>query len=377
MKLTNSRITSNVNFLVKKDSINRGGRALTQIPRKGNGKGAWGGGGGEPPNIDEILNKASDFFKRFGGGPKQFLPIFIVLLILWLVVGGLYSVGISEQAVVQWFGKYHPPVQPPGLHWTLPRGISTITKIPVEVIQRQEFGFRSVQPGVRTRYATSSYKDESLMLTGDLNVMDVEWVVQFKIKDPFNYLFKIANPRETIRDVSESVTRLIVGDMTVNEVLQQRDQVATDIAQNLQNILDSYESGIFIDTVKLQDVNPPDPVKPSFNEVNEAIQEKEKLVNEAWSVYNKTIPKAKGEAEKVLREAEGYATERVNMARGDADRFIALWSEYTKAKDVTRRRMYLETLSEVLPKMGKKYIIDPQVKGLVPLFPIGEKGGAK
>jgi membrane protease subunit HflK len=249
--------------------------------------------------------------------------------------------------------------------------------VPVERQLKQEFGFRTLQAGVRTQYSTRRYEDESLMLTGDLNAAQVEWIVQYRIKDPYKYLFKVRRTEQTFRDVVEAVMREIVGDRTVNEVLTVgRQEIATTAEVKLQELADQYETGIKVEQVVLQDVNPPDEVKPSFNEVNEAQQEKEKLINQAYSEYNKIIPKAEGEALKVIEEARGYALERVNQAKGDAALFTNLYREYIKAKDVTRQRMYLETMSKVLDKVGRKLITDDEAAGILPLFQF-DKGGLK
>jgi len=216
------------------------------------------------------------------------------------------------------------------------------------------------------------------MLTGDLNSAIVEWIVQYRIGNPVDYLFNVRNVTDIIRDASESVMRQVVGDRSVDEVIiLSRREVALEAKEQLQNILNSYKTGIHVVTLELKDVNPPDPVKPAFNEVNEAKQEKERMVNEAWESYNKVVPKARGEAEKTIRQAEGYALNRVNRAKGDANKFLAIWKEYNRSKDVTRRRLYLETLNEVLPKIGRKYVVDSEQKGLVQLLRLEEKGGEK
>jgi membrane protease subunit HflK len=213
------------------------------------------------------------------------------------------------------------------------------------------------------------------MLTGDLNVVDVNWIVQYKISDPRAYLFNVRNVEETIRDVSEAAMRMVVGDRSVDGVLTiERMEIGDQAALQMQGILDRYQTGIQIITVKLQDVTPPDQVKPAFNAVNEAKQEKEQMINEAMKEYNTIIPKARGDAEKMIKEAEGYAIDRVNRAEGDASRFVNLWSQYTKAQDVTRRRLYMETMSKVLPKVKNKYIIDEDEKGVLRLLPLTEPG---
>jgi membrane protease subunit HflK len=207
------------------------------------------------------------------------------------------------------------------------------------------------------------------MLTGDLNVAVVEWIVQFKIKDPFAFLFRVRNVEETVRLLSEASMRSVVGDHSVNEVLTTgRQKVATQAKEELQALADRYGAGVDIQQVVLQDVNPPDPVKPSFNEVNQAVQERERAINEAQAELNKAIPRARGEAEQAIRAAEGYAIERVNRARGDATRFTSIYEEYRKSPDVTRRRLYLETVAEVLPRAGQKVIVDDAVKGMTPLL---------
>lgn len=289
----------------------------------------------------------------------------------------LYQVGTEEVGVITRFGRLQATTQP-GLHMKIPYGVDRVEKVPVERVQKEEFGFRTLSPGVRTEFVKGRNPEESLMLTGDLNSAIVEWIVQYRIADPVDYLFKVRNVRSIIRDASETVMRQVVGDRSVDEVIiLSRREVAQEAAEMLQNILNTYEAGIQIVTLELKDVNPPDPVKPAFNEVNEAKQEKERMVNEAWEAYNKVIPKASGEAEKTIRQAEGYALNRVNRAKGDANKFMAVWKEYNRSKDVTRRRLYLETLDEVLPRVGRKYIIDSEQKGLLQLLSLEEKGGEK
>jgi membrane protease subunit HflK len=251
----------------------------------------------------------------------------------------------------------------------MPLGIEQLEKVPIQRQLKEEFGFRTEEAGVRTRYSKSNLLGESLMLTGDLNVAVVEWIVQYRINDPYKYLFKVRETPATFRAMTEAVMREVVGDRTVNEVLTVgRQEISVTVKTKLQEMCDQYQTGIKVDQVVLQDVNPPDPVKPSFNEVNEAQQEREKLINQARSEYNKVIPRAKGEAEQMIQEAEGYALERVNRAKGEAARFSSIFAEYRRAKDVTRERIYLETLGKVLPKVGKKLIVDENVKGLIPLL---------
>ena len=235
---------------------------------------------------------------------------------------------------------------------------------------------RTVRPGVRTQYSPRQYLEESLMLTGDLNILDVRWIVQFKIKDPVKLLFNVRDPVENIRDVSEAVMRRFAGDYRVDEVLTtKREEVDDLVQQEMQRVLDDYQTGVQIVTVKLLDVNPPEKVKPAFNEVNEAKQEREKMINQAWEAYNKVIPRARGEAEQTIREAEGYSLDKINRAKGEAERFLAVLAEYKKAPEITQKRLYLETLSDVLPKAKEKYVIDPRQSSILPLLQIGQKGG--
>jgi len=308
---------------------------------------------------------------------KVFVGIIIGILGIIFLATLFYQVGTDAVGIITRFGKYIATTQP-GLHMKIPYGVDRVAKVPVKRVQKEEFGFRTVRPGVQTEYVKGMALNESLMLTGDLNSAVVEWIVQYRIGNPVDYLFNVRNVAQIIRDASESVMRQVVGDKSVDEVIiLSRREVALEAKERLQNILDFYETGIHVVTLELKDVNPPDPVKPAFNEVNEAKQEKERMVNEAWEAYNKAVPRARGEAEKTIRQAEGYALNRVNRAKGDANKFLAIWKEYNRSKDVTRRRLYIETMEEVLPRIGRKYIVDSEQKGLVQLLRLEEKGGEK
>lgn len=298
------------------------------------------------------------------------------LVALWLVFSAFYTVDADEVGVIQRFGRYTRTTEP-GLHFKLPFDMETVVKVKVQRVFKEEFGFRTSQAGVRTEYARGDFTGESLMLTGDLNSAVVDWIVQYRVKDPVKYLFEVRNVVETLRDVSESVMRELVGDHSVDEVIVLSRQDIETLAQvATQKLLDDFETGIDIVTIKLQDVNPPPPVQPAFNEVNEARQEKERIINEALEAYNKVVPQARGQAEQTIRQAEGYATNRVNRAQGDAEKFNAVRLEYNKAKDVTRRRLYLETMLDIIPSLENIYIIDEQQKGVIPLlqFPASSKG---
>lgn len=301
------------------------------------------------------------------------IAVVVVILVGILLKSGLYTVEADSVGVVLRFGKHVRTVDP-GLHMKIPYGVEAVIPVPVQRKLKEEFGFRTVAAGVRTQYATRGYEEEALMLTGDLNIGSVEWVVQYQIKDPVKFLFRVRNARNTLRDASEAVMREVVGDRSVNEVLTTgRIEVGITATRALQAVMDQYETGVDILLVQLQNVTPPDPVKPSFNEVNQAEQEKERLINEAESEYQKAVPRARGEAEERIQTAEGYATERVNEAEGNAKRFIAMHGEYVKAKDVTRRRLYLETMREILPGVGRKIIIDKNQTGILPLLDLAGK----
>jgi len=324
----------------------------------------------ETDNIEEFLRNFTDRKK------KKLITIAVIALVVIIAANSLfYSIGAESVGVIQRFGKYVRTTQP-GLHLKMPFGIETVTKVPVTRILSQEFGFRTAKPGIRTVRSNQSLLNESLMLTGDLNVVVVDWIIQYKIKDPKEYLFNVNHVEETIRDVSEAAMRQVVGDRSVDGVLTiERIQIGVEAGVKMQEILDSYGAGIHIVTVKLQDVNPPDQVKPAFNAVNEAKQEFETMINQARKEYNTIIPKARGDADKTIKEAEGYAINRVNRAEGDASRFLSLWKKYTIAKDVTRRRLYMETMAKVLPGVKKKYIVDENETGILRILPLDKDGG--
>ncbi|NLA82767.1 MAG: FtsH protease activity modulator HflK [Bacteroidales bacterium] len=298
---------------------------------------------------------------------KNVRQIVVGALVLVLVWTGFFQIGAEEVGIITRFGKYTREVNS-GLNFKIPL-IEGVVKVPVERQQKQEFGFRTVESNVRSDYTKRGTADESLMLTGDLNLADVEWVVQYRISNAYQYLFKVRHPEITLRDLSESSMRQVVGDRTVNEVLTVgRTEVALAVKDLIQNLSDEYELGICIEQVVLQDVNPPDPVKSAFNAVNEAQQEKETLINQAKSEYNRVIPHARGQARETIQKAEGYATARVNNAQGEATRFELLYQEYVKAPEVTRRRLYMETMQRVLPELGNKIITDQEGNNVLPLL---------
>lgn len=315
--------------------------------------------------IRELLEKL-----RKGGFGRLILLFAIGVVAVTGVFTTYAQVEPDEVGVILRLGRYVGTVGP-GPHFRLPFGIDQMIKVPVQRQLKAEFGFRTERVATRTAYAATDAdaRRESLMLTGDLNVAVVDWIVQYKIKDPYQYLFKVKNVEGMLRDISEASMRAVVGDHSVNEVLTTgRQKVATEAKLLLQELADRYETGVDIQQVVLQDVNPPDPVKPSFNEVNQAIQEKERAINEALAELNREVPRARGEAEETLRGAEGYSIEQVNRAKGEAERFVRIHDEYRKAPEVTRRRMYLDTMSKVLQRAGQKVVSDESNKGITPLL---------
>ena len=294
-------------------------------------------------------------------GPPRGLVIIggLVLLGAIMLLTMFYTVEADEVAVVQRFGKYMRQEEP-GLRMKLPLGIETKRLVKVKRVDKEEFGFRTEEAGVRTRYSKSSFLDESLMLTGDLNVAEVPWIVQYRIVDPVKYLFGNRNPKLALRDVAQIVMRSVVGDYTVTEVLtERRAEIEHQVQLKMQELLNLYETGLRVETVKMQGVTPPsDEVKRAFNEVNEAQQEQARKINEAVQAFNQEVPRERGEAERTIAKAEGYAINRTNTAKGDTARFNALLTEYRKGPEVTRRRLYLETMREILPTVKQVYVFD-------------------
>jgi membrane protease subunit HflK len=347
-----------------------------------NGQGSPWGRKGTPPDLKILLLQWQAALKQLlpTGGLSGLIVVALLVLTALFSWTSYYTVPSDSVAVVQRFGRYLKEV-PAGLHFKLPLGIDVATIVPVKRQLKQEFGFTT--PGARDPYQGASNgrqeaKLETEMVTGDLNAALVEWVIQYRISDPVKFLFEVRKPSETLRYVSESVMREVVGDRTVDEVITiGRQEIESEGLAKMQALSTKYAMGISIDQVQLKNINPPEPVQESFNEVNQAQQEKEKLINEARRDYNKVIPLAEGEKDQRIREADGYRLKRINEAEGDATRFSALLAEYIKAPEVTRRRIYLETLEGVLPGIRSKIIIDEQTSGILPLLnldsPTGER----
>ena len=311
--------------------------------------------------------------------PKMILVALAALLGAMALLGMFYQIQPEEVGVIRRLGSYVRTTGP-GLHFKLPL-FEVVNKVPVQRQLKEEFGFRTLEAGVRTVYSQQNFLGESLMLSGDLNVAVVEWIVQYRISDPKLYLFSVRNVTDTFRDMTEATVREVVGDRTVTEVLTVgRQEIESTVQEKLQIMCTQYQTGITIDQVVLQDVNPPDPVKPSWDEVNQAQQQRDRLINEARGEYNRVIPRAQGEAEQAVLQAEGYALDRVNRSEGDASRFKSLYEAYRRAPEVTRRRMYLETMGTVLPRLGGKLFMDKDAQGVIPLLPMeairGLSGGA-
>lgn len=330
---------------------------------------------GSQQSLDDMLEKIQQQFKRFKGAPVLILAAVVgVAIILWTT---WFTVQPEETGIVQRFGKVMRTAGP-GLHFKLPFGIETVRLVPTARVLKEEFGFRTLAtvPGEKSRYDPgSAYKDESLMLTGDLNVIDVQWIIQYRIEDPIRYLFQVRDTPKTIRDITEAIMRRAVGNRLGSDVLTTgRVEVAIEAKNEIQEVLSAYETGVRLVTVELQDVTPPDSVKPAFNEVNESRQDKERTINRAQEQANREIPKARGVATQRISEAEGYALERINRAEGEATRFEAILDEYERAPQVTRRRLYLEAMTGLLADMKGLYIVDKDQKAMVPWLPLESSG---
>ena len=364
--------------------------------------GAPGGGNG-PPDLEELIRqqkkKVENIFggnrgrKRGGGGNSgngsgngsggsspgrlgglaPLLGLAVLFAIAAFIYTAYYTVPSDSVGLVTRFGKYLKE-EPAGLHFKVPWGADEVVIVPVKRQLKQEFGF-STQGATNRDQTRADPQAQSQMVTGDLNAALVEWVVQYRIEDPKKYMFDVRNPGETLRDLSESVMREVVGDRTVDEVITiGRQEIENEALVKMQALTTKYGIGVSIDQVQLKNINPPRPVQESFNEVNQAQQEKESLINAARREYNKVVPLAEGEKDQRIRAADGYRLKRINEAEGDAARFNAVLTEYLKAPEVTRRRIYIETLEEVLPGLESKIIMDNQSQQILPLLPLGNKG---
>jgi membrane protease subunit HflK len=326
-------------------------------------------------NQPDILDELSKIDLSKYKGVMQ--AVVIVIVLCFTVYTSVFTVDPEEKAVVLKFGK-EDRIVGQGLHFKLPFFMEQEYKVPVQRQLKLEFGFRTTgnetrQQYAQTQYSGGNYATESLMLTGDLNVASIEWVTQYKIADPVKYLFKVRNVDQTFRDMNEAVMREIVGDRTINEVLTiGRGEIQNLAMEKLSALCKEYTLGIVVSQVILQDVSPPEPVKPAFNEVNQAEQEKETTIQNALAEYNREIPKAEGTALKTVEAAEGYAVKRVNEAKGAVSRFTQVYEEYQKAPGITRQRIYLETMAEIYQAVDRKIIIDEDVNGVLPLLNLNQ-----
>jgi membrane protease subunit HflK len=334
-----------------------------------------GFGWGQQDDFSRFVSQARDQFSRYRSLIWKGALVVVALIVL---ATSYYQIEPDEVGVVTRYARFHRVVNP-GPHLRLPLGIERVQKVPVERQLKQEFGFRTMRSGAESEFRKDEKTSaEALMLTGDLNVATVEWIVQYKVSDPYKYLFKLRDVEATFRMMTEAAMRQVVGDHSVTELLTVgREAIALRAKEILSEMCRLYDNGITVQQLVLQDVDPPEPVKPSFNEVNQAIQERERAINEAWAEYNQEIPRARGRAEQQIQAAEGYGIDRVNRSQGDAQRFVALHEAYRQAPAVTRARLHLETMTAVLPKTGQKLVLDENLRGLLPMFSFGRGEAVK
>ncbi len=303
---------------------------------------------------------------NFIAGAGKIIAIVATLFVLQSAFSCFYTIKPGEVGVVLRLGKYTRTTQS-GLHFKIPY-IEELTKVDVESVRKEEFGFRTRSPGVNSSFDRKGYGMEALMLTGNKDVIEVAWIVQYKVNDPVDYLFKVHDVAQLVRDASETVTRRIVGNMDFDYVLSNREVLAAKAKRELQSQMDKLQGGVTLVTLQLLDINPPEQVKPAFNEVNEADQDMKRLINEAEETYNKVIPKAGGSAKQIVEEARGYAAERINRANGETNRFKAIVKEYQGAEEVTRQRMYLEAMQAIIPQVEHVYVMDKNQQNVLPLI---------
>ena len=326
----------------------------------------------QPDILDELSKIDLSKYKRVAQ------TIVIVIVLCFTGYTSVFTVDPEEKAVVLRFGKARDQLVGQGLHFKLPFFMEQEYKVPVQRQLKLEFGFRTAGNETRaqyeqTQYSGSNFAAEALMLTGDLNVASIEWVTQYTISEPVKYLFRVRNVDQTFRDMNEAVMREIIGDRTINEVLTiGRGEIQNLAKDKLSKLCDDYTLGIVVNQVILQDVAPPEPVKPAFNEVNQAEQEKETTIQLARAAYNREIPKAEGTALRTVEAAEGYAAKRVNEAIGDVSQFTQVFKEYQKSPGITRQRIYLETMEEIYQAVDRKIIIDESANGVLPLLNLNQ-----
>jgi membrane protease subunit HflK len=304
--------------------------------------------------------------------PRAIIIVVVVIMVLITVFSSFFVVDQKETAAVLLFGRFTRMAEP-GLHFKLPFGIEKNYNVPTQVVLKQEFGFRTERPGITTIRAAQDFPSESIMLTGDLNIVDVEWIIQYRIVETFNWLFKVQDKEKTIRDISQSVINQLVGDRAIFDVIgAERANIETHSQEQMNQLFDKYELGIRVTTVKLQNIVPPaGSVQQAFEDVNKAIQDRNRLINEGQEAYNQAIPRAKGQAEQLIQEAEGYAIERVNKAEGDVARFSRVLDEYNRSPGVTRTRLYYEMFEEVFKDAENVDLIDKNLGNFIPFKALG------
>ncbi len=324
---------------------------------------------------DNVID-LEQFQKKFT--PKRIGLIILGLFIIIAAFSSVYMVDQKEEAVVLLLGQYNR-ITGPGLQFKLPFGIEKNFNVPTQRVLKEEFGYRTERPGVTTVYSAREYPEESLMLTGDLNIVDVQWVIQYRIGNPRFWLFNVENQQKTIRDISQSVVNLLVGDRTIFDVIGNERTSIEQKGQDMMNdLFDQYKLGVRVTTVKLQDIVPPaGSVQDAFEDVNKAIQDRSRLINEGKEAYNNAIPRARGEAQKVIQEAEGYAAEKVNQAKGDIARFLAVYTEYRKNPQITRTRLYYEMFEDILQNIEGTDLIDKKLSNFIPFKSLQDKKGGE
>ncbi|MGC9195786.1 MAG: FtsH protease activity modulator HflK [Syntrophobacteraceae bacterium] len=336
------------------------------------------GRGGPPLELEEALKWLVDRFKKSpGSSVRRLLSLVVAALVLFIFFNSYYTVQPQETAVIQRFGKFIGTAGS-GLHFKIPFGVDTVTKVVTGQVLQREYGYRTQKPGLRSEFKQAGYESESLMLSGDLDVVDVHWTVQYMIRNPAKYLFHVQGVEATLDDISQAVMRQIVGNHYADDVLTTgRAAIANECQKQIQHIMDTYGTGLQIVAVKLQDVNPPGPVQPAFNEVNEAKQDRARTINEAEQTYNEKVPEARGQADQTISRAQAYATEQVNRADGKAQRFLDILDQYQKAPDITRDRMYLDSFKAIMGRAGHLYVVDSAQKNILPLLDLGKLAPGK
>lgn len=322
-----------------------------------------------PPSVKETIDR---FKSKFNLKLPGISIIIIIIVVIW-ILSGIYTVAPNEVGVVKRFGKFVYTTTP-GVHYRFPYPIESVLKVKVDEVKKMEIGYMTVSMGPPARYR--DIPEESLMLTGDENIVSIQFILQYKIKDAINYLFDVRDVRETVKDAAEAAMREVVGKINIDEVLTvKKFQVQQDVKNLTQKILDSYKTGVLIQVVQLQDVHPPKSVIEAFRDVASAKEDKIKIINESEGYRNDILPKAKGGASKIVNEALAYKEAKIKGAKGDTSRFIQILKEYRKAKNITKTRLYIETMEEVLPSVKKIIIEDKTGKNVLPILPLeGMKG---